>query len=507
MSKLKMLCTIVLPIFFLPLNSHAAVINVRSFGAKGNGVADDRKAIQAAINAAPADSMNTIYFPAGTYRIGSYTTTYNYLENYCLLLHDNLTIKGDGEKTVIRLASHMFDKPDTPANAHVFYGLKINNIHFTDLLIDMNGCDNLAPKHYIKNQAGIFVYLGSNISLKKITIKNDAGRNMVVIKGNGNFAIIDNCKFLNGGNYVGTSTPNKYQDDFSFVYSEWDSTTISNNTITQENIEFALSNYTGGIEIHGSYSTASNNVITGCNPACYVSSSWHPMEKTTVENNHMINCLKGISFFIIHPMNNIAIVNNNIQLTYTRLLKTPLLSGIEMPNGNIDEYKPTLANAAPVSNLTITGNNITAILPDTTKDKTIGMILHSLQNSKITGNTITGMNYAGILINGSKWGINQLTVTDNKFVDFKQNNDEHGVAGYVVITDTYTPKNKNAPGLKDISFTNNKFVRNKPPATKGVKGKFLGAFIALPSAMLSEIKFTGNNFSDANEKVLSVKTD
>ncbi|HRI19977.1 MAG TPA: glycosyl hydrolase family 28-related protein, partial [Panacibacter sp.] len=366
-----------LSLFFLQMQCYAGIINVKNFGAKGNGVADDTKAIQDAINAAPVATMSTIYFPAGVYRIASYTVTRNYLENYCLLLHANLTVKGDGEKTIIRLADHIFDKPDTPANAHIFYGLKINNIHFTDLTIDMNGGKNLVPEHYIKNHTAIFVYLGRNISLNKLTVKNCAGCNMVVIKGNGNLALIEDCKFYNGGNYVGTDQPNSRQFDFSFVYSEWDSTTIKNNIIEQQNLDIALSNYTGGIEMHGSYSHASYNSITGCYPAFFVSSSWHPMEKTSVENNQIKNCIKGVSFWVIHPMNNIVIRNNNIQLTYTRLLKPPLLPGIEVPGGNMvnnDDYKPALANAAPVSNITITGNNITAVLPDTTKDRTVGLL-------------------------------------------------------------------------------------------------------------------------------------
>jgi len=49
------------------------VINVKDFGATGNGVADDAPAIQAAITAAPAGAA--IYFPKGTYRLSSIEIT------------------------------------------------------------------------------------------------------------------------------------------------------------------------------------------------------------------------------------------------------------------------------------------------------------------------------------------------------------------------------------------------------------------------------------------------
>src|SRR5437867_7986700 len=46
------------------------VYDVKNFGALGNGITDDRVAIQKAINTVPATG-GTVYFPSGTYRIGS----------------------------------------------------------------------------------------------------------------------------------------------------------------------------------------------------------------------------------------------------------------------------------------------------------------------------------------------------------------------------------------------------------------------------------------------------
>jgi hypothetical protein len=51
------------------LNTINGTVNVRDFGAVGDGVADDRAAVVAAFAA-----NNEVYFPAGTYRIGSNTT-------------------------------------------------------------------------------------------------------------------------------------------------------------------------------------------------------------------------------------------------------------------------------------------------------------------------------------------------------------------------------------------------------------------------------------------------
>ncbi len=48
--------------------------NVKDFGALGDGVADDRAAIQTAIDNASASGIAGILFPAGTYRVSRVTS-------------------------------------------------------------------------------------------------------------------------------------------------------------------------------------------------------------------------------------------------------------------------------------------------------------------------------------------------------------------------------------------------------------------------------------------------
>lgn len=53
-----------------PVLAGDLVLNVKDYGAAGNGIADDTAAIQAAINAVPAAGA-TVYFPAGQYKIST----------------------------------------------------------------------------------------------------------------------------------------------------------------------------------------------------------------------------------------------------------------------------------------------------------------------------------------------------------------------------------------------------------------------------------------------------
>ncbi|MEX1202921.1 MAG: glycosyl hydrolase family 28-related protein [Ferruginibacter sp.] len=489
----------------IPLFSQ--IINVRQYGARGNGTTDDTRAIQAAINAASISNGATVYFPSGIYLIGSYFKKANYLENFCLNISSGITFKGEGSSSVIKLNNHLFDKTDTMANAHIFFGIGIKDVQFMKITIDMNGGMNLVPKNILKNNMALFIDGGRNIYINDITIKNCSGSNMIAIKGRGSNLQIKNSFFYNGGNYVGIPEPNTNQIDFSFIYSEWDSTSIINNHIEQENVDIALENYTGGIELHGSFSLAKGNTIIGCNPGLYISSSWYPVTKTSITGNKFYQCVKGISFWIHYPLDQISISKNIITITESLSNKFYNITGIEVPNGNALEYNFKLANAAKITRLSIKNNTISSLLKDSSKIKSAGMVLHSIESSIIENNTIKAMNYGGIVFQGSKWGMKSVFVNNNNFIDFKINNDKNAVAGYIIITDTYSTSFKNTVGFKDIIFIKNNFIRALDFRKQKNPNEFLGAFIALPSSSLSEVHFQKNHFSDITEKIKFIKTD
>lgn len=111
---------------FAEQSSH--VFDVRKYGAIGNGVADDSAAIQSALKAASAASPATVYFPAGTYMVGT-----------ALFFASNVSWAGASRETSIIKASAAF-----AANSHgpmigTSQRTPVENVEFRDLTIDGNG--------------------------------------------------------------------------------------------------------------------------------------------------------------------------------------------------------------------------------------------------------------------------------------------------------------------------------------------------------------------------------
>lgn len=82
------------------------VFNVHDFGARGDGITDDTKAIQSALDAAETGG-GTVYMPAGEYRVkGDGDAGHG-----ALLIRDNVTLTGDGMgMTVVKVVDGYSDK-------------------------------------------------------------------------------------------------------------------------------------------------------------------------------------------------------------------------------------------------------------------------------------------------------------------------------------------------------------------------------------------------------------
>lgn len=506
-SKVAINLLMILISFSLSINIAFAqtyqTFNVLNYGADPTDNVDDVPAINSAIIAANAwrgsnpDRYAIIKFPSstGVYLIASYTNSSDgYLNNYAMPLSSNLIFKGQNKSNcILKLADHMLDhyldagntiKP----NVNFFYGKNISNITFSDLTFDMNGVQNLVlpddktkaqPAYAIKIEAINPSIVSRNITVDNVIIKNASGHNNIFITGPGNLVQITNSSFINGGWNVGSPTIiNSNNNDFSFLFSDWDSTTVSNVNIIQEYPDISLQHYTGGLEIHGSKSYLLNSYITGCYPAVYITShkahvsSQPTLQNVTVRNTQMLQCAVGVSFWPDAPINGVTIRDNYIQVTYPRDgiftygKFTPV--GINVPNGDAvcpADYNYLKANNNTLTNISIIKNNINSVVPDNSSFYTTGLALHSLSTSLIDSNHISNMNYAGIHLSGSKWGMYNTTYSNNIIDSFRHfNGPTSYVIGYMVTTDLYRPNSdcelKETPTYGNITIGNNTFYSN-----------------------------------------------
>lgn len=90
-------------------NHVAGTYNVRDYGAVGDGVTDDRAAIQAALDACRTAGGGVVYLPAGTYAINSSIIhPTDPTVTVCLVIGSDTTLAGDGVgATILRLGASM----------------------------------------------------------------------------------------------------------------------------------------------------------------------------------------------------------------------------------------------------------------------------------------------------------------------------------------------------------------------------------------------------------------
>ncbi len=477
----------------------------------------------------------------------------NRTRNFVFPLYSNIHFLGDTISgiSIIKFKNGLFSQLDSTAtdsisgtgiysNSNLFYGKKnsnqltpVSNVAFNKLTIDFNGVNNLLPAGQadgandptgrLKTILGIFMEGGCHdLMIDAVTFKNNPGLNDIRVDAPGYNLTIKNSFFLNGGRCVGNPVvQNVNSADFSFIYSEWENSIFRNDSIIEQYPEISLQggasikSYAGGIEIHGSNSLMADNYLYGCKPAVFISSSTilsqdfsvdnKPLKNVRVINNQLIDCFNGIVFWVKNYIDSVAIELNTIKIMFLKksALFSPvfhdpdhLIFGIGYNGGNLycpGDYKyktPINPVLNFVNRVSITGNTISF---DTDSYypvdvATTGILMHSLNNSTISNNVIKRMNLSGILLMGSPWGTKNVSITGNSIAEFEYSRNGN-VAGYIVITDTYTPNNDCNPAhLQTFSnvaiskniFTPNTIVNIESLNTSGYS-IFRGIFCNLPS--------------------------
>lgn len=375
--------------------SESSHLNVKWFGAKGDGIADDMAAIQRAIDAASAQKGGTVFFPPGTYIVSPSGRTF-------MMLRDNVNLMGEGTSSVIKIKDNAGDYGMMfSANS----GSPLKDVRISHLRIDQNPSGNQTcnidrsrtDTHYWQFVIGLYNY--ENIVIDNVVFDPTCGINTITLnKETAKNAIITNCRF----NFVMAKGNGVY--DNSAIYLNGRSHTVSNCLFYADPKYKAR----GAIETHTGTSVISNNVSDGYYTGINLQSSGTSGEHSdmTVTNNTVSNANQGIQFAprLKAALKNAVIANNTIHLINT-VHNRSLTNGISSAGSAED--------VGSCENLTITGNTI--IFEEELRPRAgltnsaFGITLYretDFANVLISGNIIKNAPTAGIRIgSGTKNGV------------------------------------------------------------------------------------------------------
>jgi hypothetical protein len=326
-------------------------ISVLSYGAKGDGDADDTAAIAAAISDTAA-SHSTLFFPAGQYLI----TTHG--SNYILPIVPNLRVHGAGMGTSILRVK------DGSGSYDSLFGPKFSpasNIAISDLTIDQNSSgnplvsvsDTLAHPRFVISTSN-----AQNLMLDRVEVTNIGGIN-TIYSGSAN-TVITNCRFTGiGGGRVRT--------DHSTLYIAAEEAVISNNVFRATDVNAAGA--VTAIETHGGKHVVSGNTIDGMMIGMNITgvTSALDSEEIAITGNTIDNAYYGIQVWsarypggILHQTGygiaSLTVSGNNIRLRQT-LWNVNAGSGAAMlgnPSGIFLNPTSTL----PLKAVLISGNTV-----------------------------------------------------------------------------------------------------------------------------------------------------
>ena len=237
----------------MPWSSH--VYNVKTYGAKGDGVTDDEAAIESAMVAAQNDPWSTVYLPAGTYMV-----------SLGFVPPSKVRWEGAGATSTILRANANFVQPkqwNGRAYCLMFNPSGNSNIEMDNLTLDANGNMNgyLSVPVYMRFDSDLR-FNGVTISAKGYEIADFHGSTRLLFQGC-NFIGAASGVFFGAATQVAVKSCNVYgTNDANTLLTSWGGDSISyENTTGQDYNNTTSDGWAQGRFIYGSAEWGSNRNI------------------------------------------------------------------------------------------------------------------------------------------------------------------------------------------------------------------------------------------------------
>jgi hypothetical protein len=292
------------------LDAVTAWVDVRAYGAKGDGVTDSATAIDSAMNACSAAGGGTVFIPKGTFLLGTVSVRTGSANSY-IVPKDNCNIVGMGEGSVLKIKAGENVRL-APTGPRVIYTTALlQNATFRDFVIDGNGLNNLMDNTMAAQAQGQIASEGGgyNILVENMTFKNGSGNNPVAFSGTTGtrgLITVQNCRFLE----MGSAIAGNHNIDHTDIYL------LGRNIKVLNNYHKSSAHVLGAaFENHGINFEASGNYIYEYSAGSWIASDTGNCGVSNYHNNIFDNVYIPIGF---SPGNNngfgtVNIYNNTVR--------------------------------------------------------------------------------------------------------------------------------------------------------------------------------------------------
>lgn len=397
--------------------------NVLWFGAQPNGSLDAAPAIRAAMSAIHTRGGGSVYIPAGTYYLASCVAGIIFIVAY-----SNVTLYGDGDATVLKVAGGMNPVPGQTWGFFVIYTANpadvVTNFQLRNLMIDMNGANNAGG-----NASGAYqnplleLDHCSYIVVENCFIINHPGSQIIVLAGGSDY-VVRNNRFYNVGYNV-----NPHANDHSSIYINGDNYTVSGNLGfnpgNQPSPSVAVCTF---IEVHGSNWTVSDNHCESYGRLGNIAAEIGNCINGVFANNTGIYLVDGVVGFATgtnHVMDQIIVANNCFR-TMTQAYAC------------ID-FNTAVDSTAALGSIQIKGNSIWSFEADGTASNASAITAQLFGIITIEGNEMHRLSGPGIDVS-TFLSTSVVSICDNVIVDCGRTSDTNYQKGIRVLAGGTAPR-------------------------------------------------------------------
>lgn len=312
------------------------------WGAMADGANDDSGPINKAMEAMAEAGGGTVFLPAGIYLLA----TVQGANNSFIIPRSHVRLVGVGDNSVLKPADHMNEGRPWgwnvifPPQATVAY--RVDHATYCDFKVDCNGVNNLEVSTKSHKNAAIGASFGSNITVERITVVNNAGRQCFSFGRNQKPHTITDLTIRNClVDTVGKAVPgNTLQNDHSVVYAQADRCVLSGNRFSNP----VQDRSSTAFEVHSSNCIVTNNITNRFATAVNIVAIVTDQTESIYSDNIFKGCDRGILVWCYSGMvmDNIRIVNNVIEQAISSF---PVIDLSSKAN-------------TPVKTITITGNTL-----------------------------------------------------------------------------------------------------------------------------------------------------